>query len=296
MKINTRKKILIVDDELSIRELLSDLMHKHNHQALTAQNGIEAINLFRLSHPDLVITDIKMPKMDGISLLKQLKSIDNNTLIVLISGFGNEEILLQALRAGAVNFLRKPFRIEEIADTVNNILAHKSQIDGCSLPFHSVIEEKKNYVIITEKAHLGYLINQITVNFKNIFSDEEIINLRLGIEEMISNAIEHGNLAIGFTKKSEALKKGNFGNLIKQKLRNTENSQKRIYISSHLTQKEFSITIKDQGRGFDWMNLPSLSSRSLHSYNGRGILLTKIFFDEVIYNDIGNQVTLKKYT
>jgi DNA-binding response OmpR family regulator len=296
MKINKRKKILIVDDEPSIRELLSDLMHKHNLQALTAQNGIEAINLFRLSHPDLVITDIKMPKMDGISLLKQLKSIDNNTLIVLISGFGNEDILLQALRAGAVNFIRKPFRIEEIIDTVNNILAHKSQIDGCSLPFHSVIEEKKDYVIITEKAHLGYLINQITVNFKNIFSDEEIINLRLGIEEMISNAIEHGNLAIGFTKKSEALKKGNFGNLIKQKLRNTENSQKRIYISSHLTQNEFIITIKDQGRGFDWKDLPSLSSRSLHSYNGRGILLTKIFFDEVIYNDIGNQVTLKKYT
>lgn len=218
MKINKRKKILIVDDDLSIRELLSELMHKCNYQAVTAENGMEAINLYRLTHPDLVITDIKMPKMDGISLLKQLKSIDNNVLIILISSFGNEEILLEALRAGAVNFLRKPFKIEE----------------------------------------------------------------------MIANAIEHGNLAIGFVKKSEALKQGNFGSLIKQKLINSKNSQKKIYISSHLAGKSFTITIKDQGDGFDW--------KSLHHYNGRGIILTKIFFDEVIYNNPGNQVTLKKYT
>ncbi|MBN1799166.1 MAG: response regulator [Spirochaetales bacterium] len=296
MKINKRKKILIVDDELSIRELLSELMHKHNHQVIAAENGMEAVKLYQLTHPDIVITDIKMPKLDGISLLKQLKSIDNNVLIILISSFGNEEILLEALRAGAVNFIRKPFKIEEITDTVENILAHKAQIESGSLPFHSVIDEKKEYVIVTEKAHLGYLINQITVNFKNIFSDEEIINLRLGIEEMIANAIEHGNLAIGFSKKSEALKKGNFGSLLEQKLKNSENSQKQIFISSHLTKKSFSITIRDQGSGFDWKNLPSLSAQSLHHYNGRGIILTKIFFDRVIYNDAGNQVTLKKYT
>ena len=206
MKINKRKKILIVDDELSIRELLSDIMRKHNHQAITAENGIEAIKLYRLTHPDLVITDIKMPRMDGISLLKRLKSIDNNALIVLITSFGNEAVLLQALRSGAVNFINKPFKLEEITDTVNNLLTHKSQLESCNLPFHSVIEEKKDYVIITKKAHPGFLINQLTVNCKSIFSDETIINLRLGIEEMLTNANEHGNLAIGFDKKSEALK------------------------------------------------------------------------------------------
>ncbi len=295
MDTDKQKKILIADDEEEIAGLLAELMRRSGYLPLCAGNGVEALRLYKLTHPDLVITDIKMPLMDGIHLLKVLKQVDKNVLIILISSYGNEEYLLEALRAGAVNYFKKPFKIEEIRQTVRTILEYKSQVDTSGLPFHNVVKEKKEYTIETEKTNLVSLINQISVNFKNFFSEREVINLRLGIEEMISNAIEHGNLAIGFDEKSGALKAGNYGNLLQRKLGNPKNSRKKIFITTHLSKKGVLITVRDQGSGFDWKTLPSLNVHDLQHYNGRGILLTKIFFDDVIYHDPGNCVTLIKH-
>jgi YesN/AraC family two-component response regulator len=294
MDTDKQKKILIADDEEEIAGLLAEVVRKAGYVPLCAGNGVEALKLYKLMHPDLVITDIKMPLMDGIHLLKVLKQVDRNVLLILISSYGNEEYLLEALRAGAINYFKKPFKIEEIRDTVHAILEHKSQVDTYNLPFHNVLEEKKEYTVETEKTNLGSLINQISVNFKNFFSERVVINLRLGIEEMISNAIEHGNLAIGFDAKAGALKAGSYGSLLQEKLNNPKNSRKKIYVSSHLSNKGVSVTVRDQGNGFDWKTLPSLNANDIQHYNGRGILLTRIFFDEVIYHDPGNRVTLIK--
>jgi anti-sigma regulatory factor (Ser/Thr protein kinase) len=84
------------------------------------------------------------------------------------------------------------------------------------------------------------------------------------------------------------------GDLLAERLARQGNAEKRVFISSRLTTESFRITIRDEGEGFDWRNLPALLPENILAYSGRGIFLTKIYYDEVTYNDAGNEVTLVK--
>jgi len=290
----TRHKILIVDDQDLVRTVLAKLIRKAGYGALTAADGEEAIELYRLQNPTLVISDIKMPRMNGLALLKEIKKIDERALVILITGFGNEEILLQALRGGAINFFKKPLNVEELIDVINHAVRHREALHTSELATESFVEEEKRFVLCPGSANLLPVINQLTLNFGVLFPDAEIINLKIGIEEMINNAIEHGCLGIGFEEKNTALRGGTYHELVRQKLDDLKDSTRRVHIDSRVGAEGVRIVIRDDGDGFSWKNLPDLSKENLLQYNGRGIFLTKIFFDRVEYNQKGNEVTLEK--
>jgi len=290
-----KRKILVVDDESTIREQLVRYLNKSGYEAIEAGDGQSALELFQVKLPDVVISDIMMPRMDGIALIEEIRSIKKNTIIILMTGFGTEEILLKALRKGANNFFKKPFRFEEVVDFINHVIQYRIDEDASAFFSASLTEETKHFKCLTGQMDMNPIINQIAIHLKNVFDEEEIINLKIGIEEMITNAFEHGNLGISYNEKSEALGKGKFRELLTERLSDKANSKKFINIESRLTSDGFSVTIGDEGRGFDWESLPKPSAENILSYNGRGILITKVFYDEVEYNNKGNSVTLAKY-
>ncbi|MBN1523939.1 MAG: response regulator [Spirochaetales bacterium] len=289
-----RHKILIVDDQDFICDILIRFVSKAGFEAITASNGLEAIELYKMESPALVISDIIMPKMNGLSLLSEIKKIDPQALVILITGYGNEEILLKALRGGAINFFRKPFRVEEVIEVVTHAVRHKSAHEYKELVCPDITEDKKSFTIPVQEANILPIVNQIAINCGAFFSPSEIINIKIGIEEMFTNAVEHGSLGIGFDTKRKGLLEGNFYSLLKKKMEDPVTAEKKIHITTHLTPQELIITIKDEGEGFDWKNLPVISTENIQHFNGRGILLTKIFFDRVEYNKKGNMVTLGK--
>ena len=132
------------------------------------------------------------------------------------------------------------------------------------------------------------------MHLQNIASDSEILNIKVGIEEMLKNAVEHGNLSITAKEKSDAIEQGNYGDLLKERLQDTDNSRKKIRVDAQVTPEQVKIMIADEGEGFDWTLLPELHPESLLQYSGRGVFLTRIYFDAVQYNEKGNQVTLVK--
>ncbi len=112
---------------------------------------------------------------------------------------------------------------------------------------------------------------------------------------MITNAIEHGNLGISFEEKNKAIQEGRLAELIAEQGAGERCRRPRRCASPRgCPPTVFEITIRDDGRGFDWRTLPAVEPENLLAFNGRGIFLTKIYFDEVIYNDTGNEVTLRK--
>ncbi|MBN2737363.1 MAG: response regulator [Spirochaetales bacterium] len=292
---SSKPKILIVDDEDILRRLLVRFMANEGFEPIEAPDGPEAIELFRLKHPDVVLSDVMMPEMDGINLLKELRCIDPSAVVILMTGFGNEQVLLNSLRAGANNFFKKPFNFKEMLETVNNVLKYKLHIDPT--PFYSPFlqEEKKEFLIETGKANLLPIINQITVHLKNVFPENDIMNLKIGIEEMLNNALEHGNLNISSQEKHRAIEDGCYGQLLQNRMSEQFNSRKKIVLNSQLSKDKLKVVIKDEGRGFNWKSLPEPFMENLLRFNGRGIFLTKIFFDEVVYNEKGNEVTIIKY-
>ncbi len=287
-------RILIVDDQDSLRKLLVIYMLKEGLEPIEAENGKKAIELYRLMKPSVVLTDIMMPEMDGLTLLKEIKKIDKQAAVILMTGYGSEEVLIESLRGGAANYFKKPFNFQEITEAIKHILKYRADLDSAQYYSPFITEEKKRFVIYTDEADILPIINQIAINLAMVVPAAEILNLKIGMEEILKNAIEHGNLNISAAEKNEAIEQGVFGKLIDTRLQQNGNGRKKIYITTKLDRRAFSLTIRDQGEGFNWKSFPQPTAESLLSFSGRGILLTRIYFDDVLYNEKGNEVTLVK--
>ena len=106
-------QIMIVDDEMGIRELLSEILSDEGHQVLLAENAESARRLRERQRPDLVLLDIWMPDTDGITLLKEWAASGQLTMpVVMITGFSTEELAVQTFRAGASDYLKKPVDVD----------------------------------------------------------------------------------------------------------------------------------------------------------------------------------------
>ena len=287
--------VLVVDDEEPLRALLTRLLEREGFSAFSASDGQEAIRLFRDQSPLVVVSDIRMPRMDGLTMLTEIRKIDRGAAVILMTGQGNEEILLSALRGGATNFFKKPFSNRELIDEIRRVVGFRLEAERSSFYSPYAMEETKSFVLPAGVASYYSIINQLTLQLPTLVQPEEILNLKIGIEEMITNAIEHGSLGISFEEKSQAIKEGTLAELVSRRIEEARLAGRRIFITSRLSSELFEVTVRDEGSGFDWRKLPAVAPENLLAYNGRGIFLTKIYFDEVQYNDAGNQVTLRKY-
>lgn len=119
---DTANRILIVDDELSMRELLSIMLRKEGYDVVTAENGETAIKAIQSDIFDLVITDLKMPRMDGMTLLKAVKEASPDTIVIIITAFGTTEGAERARSLGAYDYIGKPFNNDEIKLVIHNAL------------------------------------------------------------------------------------------------------------------------------------------------------------------------------
>ena len=115
-------KILIVDDEQGMRELLSMMLRREGYDVVTAANGEAALASIQAEIFDLIITDIKMPKLDGISLLRSVKELSPDTIVIVITAFGTAETAVDAMKLGAYDYITKPFKNEEIKLIVQKAL------------------------------------------------------------------------------------------------------------------------------------------------------------------------------
>lgn len=289
-----KAKVLIADDQDALRALLSRQLSREGFEPIEAKDGEKAIELYKVLKPPVVISDVVMPKMDGLTLLKEIKKIDSWAAVILMTGHGNEEIVLKALQGGATNFFKKPFNVSELIREIHKIFRYRVEALRSSLFSPFLIEESKSFSLATGNPLYYPIINQITLQLPCLLDESEILNLKIGIEEMITNAIEHGNLGISSEDKNAAIARGHWGDLLSERLMQDGNAGKTVRLSSAITTDSFRISIRDEGKGFDWRNLPAVLPENLFTFSGRGIFLTKIYYDEVIYNDAGNEVTLIK--
>lgn len=112
---NLGKKILIVDDAVFMRIKLKDILEKNGYEiAGEAQNGQEAFDKYQEIKPDLVTMDITMPEVDGLESLKMIRKADANAKVIMCSAMGQQGTVMDAIRAGAIDFIVKPFDTERV--------------------------------------------------------------------------------------------------------------------------------------------------------------------------------------
>ncbi|NLL18347.1 MAG: response regulator [Clostridia bacterium] len=117
------KRILIVDDAAFMRMMIKDILTKNGYEVVgEAENGQVGVNLYRELKPDLVTMDITMPEMDGISAVKAIKQLDPGAKIIMCSAMGQQMMVMEAIQAGARDFIVKPFQQERVIQAVKKAL------------------------------------------------------------------------------------------------------------------------------------------------------------------------------
>ncbi|MBN9501982.1 MAG: two-component system response regulator [Armatimonadetes bacterium 55-13] len=118
------KRILITDDALFMRVTLKNILTQNGYEVVgEATNGSESVELYKQLKPDLVTMDITMPEMDGIAALKQIKAHDPTANVVMCTAMGQKNMVVEAIQAGAKDFIVKPFQAERVLEAVSKLLA-----------------------------------------------------------------------------------------------------------------------------------------------------------------------------
>ena len=116
-------KVMVVDDAAFMRLRACKVMQDNGHEVVQAQNGAEAVRQYTEHRPDAVLMDITMPEMDGLAALKEIRKLDPNARVAMVTAMGQQAVVMEALKAGARDFVLKPFQPDRVLGVLQKLLA-----------------------------------------------------------------------------------------------------------------------------------------------------------------------------
>ncbi|MBM4386232.1 MAG: sigma-54-dependent Fis family transcriptional regulator, partial [Deltaproteobacteria bacterium] len=128
MKMKEEVKILVVDDEEIMRESLKCWLEEDGYKVSTAESGFAALDVLAADKPDLIILDLKMPKMDGVETLKKIRQIDQKIPVIIVTAYASIETAIQTMKEGAYDYLIKPFNPDEATILIRNVIAQQKLV------------------------------------------------------------------------------------------------------------------------------------------------------------------------
>jgi len=290
-------RILAVDDEPLVLKMITKQVKRLGCIVQSAEDGREALARFAEFAPDMVLTDIKMPVMDGLELLKALRDEHPEVIVVVITGVRSLEVAAEALRLGAHNYLDKPFtfaQIRQLIDKYRPVVESMSMRRECE----AMVATRQLRIEFDNRVRLvpalaAFLVSEAGERLP----DGDRTGVMLGLVELLMNAVEHGNLAIGSEAKLAALATGTdaLEELREERRSDPVLGQRRVVVDFRMDAAGGEWVIVDEGEGFDWQAVRNpLSAGAMELPCGRGIFLSRVQFDELEYQDAGNSVRVRK--
>ena len=289
-------KLLIIEKDPDIYTQFKECLDCEQYDITTASNGKEGLDLFRMTPNSfsVILTDITMPVMDGLTFIKKIREEDSHIPIILITEYTDFDITLEALHLGAYDLFVKPIQFTNFKERLKNLqeLTSPSDILQTVLP---TLKHSTEFKIHSQTSFIYPMANMLSNNIRWLV-DPQLLNsqhIRLCLQESLSNAIIHGNLNISSELKEKNIEE--FEARLYEREHDPKYNQKSVFLTMNLTSDMVHFTIEDQGDGFDTSNLPKMDDPEnwLREY-GRGILLIQSLMDEVSWNERGNCISIKK--
>lgn len=299
--------VLFVDDEPDIRASFRTRFHKQ-FPVFLASNGKEALSMLK-AEPSItvVVTDIRMPQMGGLELLKECRAVNPDLGFIMVSGHGDSDEIVTAFRLGARNFLRKPYRFAELEQAIveeaqrYTLLReqHKERVGNQAVARYARGVERLTYELPTSLDWVNPLSTRLAdlLEATQVCDEESRPRVMLGLVEIFTNAIEHGNLGITGPQKQALKAKGerSYQQELQSRMSQPPYRDRKVQVVATINDAGATFTIQDEGQGFDFSDLPDpTDAENLFKSSGRGILLARAFLDELRYSGVGNTVTLVK--
>lgn len=290
---NSDATILIVDDEAVNLDRICAHLEQDNYRLVRADNGRDAWSLLE-SNPDrfdVVILDRSMPDLNGIELLKHIKqhdSMEQLPVVMQAAAQGGEDIA-EGLNAGAHYYLSRPYDAATLKTVVRS--AVNGRLQGKALQ-ESLRAGRKIFQLMNfGRFRIRDLQEAKLVALQVAHLCPEPQRVVSGISELLLNALEHGNLKIGYREKGRLIRNGRWQAEIQRRLEAVENADGYVELEFDVSADRVLIRVRDQGDGFDWRPFLEFDSERAFEPHGRGIALARLSsFDSLEYRNNGNEV------
>lgn len=294
-------KVLLVEDSPTQAVEMRMLLEEGRHSVRHAANGQVALDALSTDTPDIVVTDLDMPEVNGLELVQSMKMHHAHVPAILVTAQGSEELAAQALRSGAASYVPKNHLQSMLNDTIEDVLG----VIQTDASFAQLISTLQKNVYVFELDNDASLISPLVSLLTQVVAGMELIGgmdlVRLGgaIENAVLNAMYRGNLRLGpsVTPSRRA---------IVDELKTTDSIERRktempfkerkVHVEVSACKKEIRVIVRDEGDGFSKNKIPdSASVGPMDSESGRGLVLIQSFADEVTFNEVGNEITFVKH-
>jgi CheY-like chemotaxis protein/anti-sigma regulatory factor (Ser/Thr protein kinase) len=289
--------ILVVDDSPIDRRLASRLLERAGFTVRAAENGREALSILGESErAQLVVTDLVMPEMDGLTLVQEIRSRYGAIPVVLMTAYGSDEIAVRALQRGAVSYVPKRELATSLAETVRSVLSLLPRDDDPSMPPQSVRSlAMAQWEIKNDLEDIPRVVGQVESRLarSNVFDQGSRIQMSVALREAIVNAILHGNLEIASSLKESDPEAHDA--LARERRAKPPYSDRKVRVSIVETPDEVTCVVSDDGAGFDLSLVPDPTEAvNLERSHGRGLFLIKTFMTSVSHADGGRTIKMVK--
>jgi CheY-like chemotaxis protein len=291
-----RSQILIVDDSPVDRKIAAMLLSRGlNVGVENAEHGIEALAMIGENQPDLVLTDLNMPEMDGLSLVEAIRSRFPLVPTILMTAQGSEEIAMQALRRGAASYVAKRRLSADLVEIVRDVLAI-SQQDMQERRLHEYWGHTEfEFHLGSDATLVPALVSHLQRYLRSLRHCDETEMVRVGValNEALQNAVYHGNLELDSELRQRS--GDEYFREAESRRRREPFCRRRIRLLVRETRDEARYVVQDEGPGFDVARAlkdDPTDPQNLTRPTGRGLFLIRNFMSEVQFNSAGNEITM----
>lgn len=290
-------RVLVIDDSATDRVLAGGLLQRAGGKfdVSFAEDGRDGLTKIKAEPPDVVLTDLNMPELDGFQLVEAVRKAHLAVPVILMTNKGSEETAVRALKFGAAHYVVKTRLKDELVEIVEQVIEAARAGRNHQQLMRCVSEQRVVFAVPNDQELLAYLVQYLQQEALNhgICDDSERVRVGVALQEALTNACFHGNLEVSSRLREQDHRL--YYDLAQQRTTEAPYASRKVHVIATFRPGEAIYVIRDEGPGFDLAELPDPTDpENLERPCGRGLLLMRTFMDEVRYNDKGNEVTMIK--
>ena len=285
--------VLIVEDSPTQAMRIQIMLEDAEHEVAVATSGQEALEILEEIEPDMVLTDLELPNMNGLELIDELQSKYPSLPVVLMTAHGSEEIAVKALRKGAASYVPKRNLDQELISTLEEVLVSAKAGRHQAKAINCLVETESKFILDNDPGLVPPLVLLLQEQVKqlDLCANSGLMQVGVALHEALLNSIYHGNLEV-----SSELRQTDdraYHSMVEERRNSSPYADRQVYVRARLSREEAIFVIRDEGPGFDPHTIHDPTDpENLEQIGGRGLLLIRTFMDEVLHNDSGNEITM----